>query len=213
MPALFGVLLLIAADLSAQQQHVRLFRPEDLGLLESPDRDAWQRPDQIMDALRIGEGSRVADLGAGSGWFTIRLARRVGPNGAVYAEDIQRQMIEAISRRVTREGLAKIVTPVLGEANDPKLPEPVDAVLIVDAYHEVDQPVVLLENIARYLQPDGRIGIVNFTREGGGPGPPMEDRVDPERVLRDAEAAGLVLESRETFLRYQYMLVFVPRKP
>ncbi len=85
--------------------------------------------------------------------------------------------------------------------------------LIVDAYHEVDQPVVLLRNIARYLRPDGRIGIVNFTREGGGPGPPMEDRVEPERVLRDARAAGLVLESRETFLRYQYMLVFVPRQP
>jgi Methylase involved in ubiquinone/menaquinone biosynthesis len=194
----------------AAQQHVRLFRPEDLGLLEGPDRDAWQRPDQIMDALRIGDGSHVADLGAGSGWFTIRLARRVGPNGVVYAEDIQRQMIEAISRRVSRENLSN-VTPVLGEANDPKLPAPVNAVLIVDAYHEMDQPVVLLRNVARYLKPDGRIGIVNFTREGGGPGPPMDERVDPERVIRDAQAAGLALESRENFLRYQYMLVFVPQ--
>lgn len=210
---LFGVLMLVAAGVSAQQQHVRLFRPEDLGLLEGPDRDAWQRPDQIMDALRIGEGSRVADLGAGSGWFSIRLARRVGPNGVVYAEDIQPQMIEAISRRAARENLEHIIKTVLGEPNDPKLPKLVDAVLIVDAYHEVDQPVVLLRNIARYLEPDGRIGIVNFTREGGGPGPLMEDRVDPDRVLRDAEAAGLVLESRGTFLRYQYMLVFVPRKP
>lgn len=195
----------------AAQQHVRLFRPEDLGLLEGPDRDAWQRPDQIMDALRIGDGSHVADLGAGSGWFTIRLARRVGPNGVVYAEDIQRQMIEAISRRVARENLAN-VKPVLGEANDPKLPAPVNAVLIVDAYHEMDQPVVLLRNVARYLKPDGRIGIVDFTREGGGPGPAMDERVDPERVIRDAEAADLALESRENFLRYQYMLVFVPRK-
>ena len=206
------VLLLAGVAVSAQQQHVRLFRPEDLGLLEGPDRDAWQRPDQIMDALRIGDGSHVADLGAGSGWFTIRLARRVGPNGVVYAEDIQRQMIEAISRRVTRENLAN-VTEVLGEANDPKLPAPVDAVLIVDAYHEMDQPVVLLRNVARYLKPGGRIGIVDFTREGGGPGPPMDDRVDPERVIRDADAAGLALESREGFLRYQYMLVFVPRPP
>lgn len=195
----------------AAQQHVRLFRPEDLGLLEGPDRDAWQRPDQIMDALRIGDGSHVADLGAGSGWFTIRLARRVGPNGVVYAEDIQRQMIEAISRRVARENLAN-VKPVLGEANDPKLPAPVNAVLIVDVYHEMDQPVVLLRNVARYLKPDGRIGIVDFTREGGGPGPAMDERVDPERVIRDAEAADLALESRENFLRYQYMLVFVPRK-
>lgn len=195
---------------AAAQQHVRLFRPEDLGLLEGPDRDAWQRPDQIMDALRIGDGSKVADLGAGSGWFTIRLARRVGPNGVVYAEDIQRQMIEAISRRVKREGLANVV-PVFGEPSDPKLPALVDAVLIVEAYHEMAQPVVLLKNVTRYLEPGGRVGIVEFTKEGGGPGPAMEDRVDPEDVIRNAEAAGLVLESRETFLRYQYMLVFVPR--
>ena len=95
-----AALLSCAAVATGEQrrQHGRLFPPEDLGLLEGPDRDAWQRPDQIMDALRIAEGSVVADLGAGGGWFTIRLARRVGPNGMVYAEDIQRQMIEAIER-------------------------------------------------------------------------------------------------------------------
>jgi ubiquinone/menaquinone biosynthesis C-methylase UbiE len=203
--------LIVAGYAAPVAQHVRLFPPENLGLLEGPDRDAWQRPDQIMDALRIGEGSHVADLGAGSGWFTIRLARRVEPNGLVYAEDIQRQMIDAISRRVSSENLGKIVRTVLGEPHDPKLPTPVDAVLIVEAYHEMDQPVTLLRNVARYLKKGGRIGIVEFTREGGGPGPEMDVRVDPEQVIRDAEAAGLVLESRETFLRYQYMLVFVAR--
>jgi ubiquinone/menaquinone biosynthesis C-methylase UbiE len=160
-----------------------------------------------MDALGVGDGSVVADLGAGSGWFTIRLADRVGPNGRVYAEDIQPQMIDSIRRRVGKIGL-KNVTTVLGTPNDPMLPGPVDAVLIVDAYYEIAQPVVLLRNVARSLKPSGRIGIVNFTKEGGGPGPRMEDRVDPERVIRDAQAAGLVLRSRETFLRYQYMLVF-----
>ena len=83
----------------------RLFPPQDLGLLEAPDREQWQKPNQIMDALRIADGSVVADLGAGGGWFTIRLARRVGPNGLVYAEDIQPQMIEAIRRRVQREAV------------------------------------------------------------------------------------------------------------
>src|SRR5688572_6403792 len=77
------------ADAQARQQHTRLFPPENLGLLEPPDRDAWQHPDRIMDELQIAEGSVVADLGAGSGWFTTRLAARVGPNGTVYAEDIQ----------------------------------------------------------------------------------------------------------------------------
>jgi ubiquinone/menaquinone biosynthesis C-methylase UbiE len=165
-----------------------------------------------MDALGVGEASVVADLGAGSGWFTIHLADRVGPNGFVFAEDVQRQMIQAIKVRVDRLGL-KNVTTVLGTQKDPGLPVPVDAVLIVDAYHEMEQPVALLRNVALKLKPTGRIGIINFTKDGGGPGPPMEDRVDAEKVIRDAQAAGLVLRSRETFLKYQYMLVFEkPRK-
>src|SRR4051812_8650277 len=90
--------------------HGRLFEPKDLGLLEGPDRDAWQQPDRIMDVLRIADGSVVADLGAGGGWFTVRLARRVGPNGRVYAEDVQPPMIESIERRVRREGFQARVT-------------------------------------------------------------------------------------------------------
>ena len=160
-----------------------------------------------MDVLGIGEASVVADLGAGSGWFTIKLAGRVGPNGMVYAEDVQRQMIQAIKIRVDRLGL-KNVTTVLGTSTDPRLPAPIDAVLIVDAYHEMEQPVMLLRNLATSLRPQGRIGIVDFTKDGGGPGPAMEERVDPEAVIRDAQQAGLVLRSRETFLKYQYMLVF-----
>jgi predicted methyltransferase len=189
-------------------QHTRLFRPEDLGELEAPDRDEWQRPDKIMDALGVAEASVVADLGAGSGWFTIRLADRVGPNGKVFAEDIQRPMIQAIKVRVERMGLKDRVTPVLGTATDARLPEPVDAVLIVDAFHEMENPVLLLRNVAASLKPKGRIGIVQHTKDGGGPGPAMDERVDPEVVIRAAQSAGLVLRSRETFLKYQYMLVF-----
>ena len=208
IPMLAVIALAVAlAAAEPAAQHTRLFRPEDLGELEPPDRDEWQRADQIMDALGVGEASFVADLGAGSGWFTIQLAGRVGPNGLVLAEDIQRPMIQAIKIRVDRIGL-KNVTTVLGTANDPRLPVPVDAVLIVDAYHEMEQPVVLLRNVATRLKPAGRIGIVDFKKDGGGPGPAMEERVDPEAVIRDAQAAGLVLRSRENFLKYQYMLVF-----
>jgi ubiquinone/menaquinone biosynthesis C-methylase UbiE len=161
-----------------------------------------------MDALNIAEGSVVADLGAASGWFTIRLARRVGPNGKVYAEDIQPQMIEVIKRRVPRENVNNVVTR-LGTAEDPDLPVgALDAVLIVDAYHEMERPVPLLRNAARALKPDGRIGIVEFTMAGGGPGPPMDERVDPERVIREANEAGLRLIARPNILLYQYMLVF-----
>jgi ubiquinone/menaquinone biosynthesis C-methylase UbiE len=162
-----------------------------------------------MDALGIAEGSVVADLGAGSGWFTLRLANRVGPNGRVFAEDIQPQMVEVIKRRMARENLQQRVVVKLGTAEDLRLPENVlDAALICDAYHEMDQPVALLRSAARALKKDGRIGIIEFTKAGGGPGPPIEDRVEPERVIREARAAGLRLLASPNFLRYQYMLVF-----
>lgn len=205
--AAVAALTLVTASVLAQ--HAPLFPPTDLGKLEGPDRDAWQKPDEVMDALGIAEGSVVADLGAGGGWFTVRLARRVGPNGKVYAEDVQHQMLEATKRRVDRLGFTKRVELKLGEADDPKLPTGVlDAALIVDAYYEMEAAVTLLRNLARSLKPTGRIGIVEFTKEGGGgPGPPMQERVDPERVIADARAAGLHVVARPNFLRYQYMLV------
>jgi ubiquinone/menaquinone biosynthesis C-methylase UbiE len=201
--------LLVAPAPAQKPQHGRLFPPKDLGLLEGPDRDAWQRPDQIMDHLGIAEGSVVADLGAGGGWFTMRLAHRVGPNGRVYAQDIQPEMIGAIERRVEREGLKNRVETVRGTSLDPNLPKPVDVVLMVDTYYELDDPQTLLRNVRQSLKPGGRVGIVEFTRKGHGPGRPMEQRVEPERVIRDAEAAGLRLASRGDFLRYQYLLEFV----
>jgi ubiquinone/menaquinone biosynthesis C-methylase UbiE len=205
------IALLGAQGLAAsqrQQQHTRLFPPENLGLLEGPDRDEWQRPDRIMDELRIAEGSVVGDLGAGSGWFTVRLASRVGPNGKVYAEDIQPEMFSAIKLRVQREGWRN-VEPVLGTASDPRFPkEALDAILIVASYYEMDEPIVLLRNVARALKPTGLLGIVDFTKEGFGPGPPMEERVEPEQIIRHAEAAGLKLHSRPDILPYQYLLIF-----
>ena len=192
-------------------RHGRLFPPQDLGLLEGPDRELWQMPAQIMDALGIAEGSVVADLGAGGGWFTIRLARRVGPNGAVFAEDIQRLMLEATRRRLSREGLLN-VQPVLGTSLDPRLPaRAIDAVLVVDTYHEIDDPVPLLRNLSKSLKPQGRVGVVDFRKDGWGPGPPLEERVDQDVIVRDAEAAGLKLARRETFLPYQFFLIFVRR--
>jgi len=196
---------------AARPRHGRLFAPVDLGLLEGPDRDLWQLPDRIMDALGIAEGSVVADIGAGGGWFTVRLARRVGEGGIVFAEDIQRQMLEATARRVAREGLRN-VREVLGTPEDPRLPlAALDAALIVDTYHEFDNPEALLRNIAKALKPQGRVGIVDFKRDGLGPGPALEDRVDPEVIVRSAERADLMLVSRETFLQYQFLLVFSRR--
>jgi SAM-dependent methyltransferase len=184
----------------------RLFSPQDLGLLEGPDRDQWQKPDQIMDALGIADGSVVADIGAAGGWFTVRLARRVGPNGRVYAEDIQRAMIEAIARRVQRESLTN-VTSVLGTVTDPRLPPGLDAALIVETYGEMADPVALLRAIAKSLKPQGRIGIVDFNAGAGGPGPAPEQRIDPEIIIRTAGAAGLHLIAREALPPFQFLLV------
>ena len=166
-----------------------------------------------MDALGIADGAVVADLGAGGGWFTIRLARRVGPNGLVYAQDIQPQMIEAINRRVQQEALSNVRT-VLGTPTDPRLPGGLDAVLIVDAYREMDEPsrpqVIqdLLLSIDRALKPQGRIGIVDFLPGGGGPGPAADDRVKPETIIAAVESAGLQLQARESVPPFQYLLVF-----
>ena len=191
-----------------EQRTGHLFPPQNLGLLESPDRDAWQKPEQIMDALGIAEGSKVADIGIGSGWFTIRLARRVGPNGLVYAEDVQRQMLEATRRRVSREGLKNVET-ILGTETDPNLPaRALDAILIVDTYPEVDDRVTFLRNLAAALKPNGRIGVVNYKPGQGGPGPAPNEgvRVDGAAVEADARAAGLRVLRREN-LPFQYLML------
>jgi predicted methyltransferase len=191
----------------------RLFAPQDLGLLEAPDRDQWQKPDQIMDAIGIAEGSVVAELGAAGGWFTLQLAERVGPNGRVYAEDIQPAMLEGISRRMQSENLTNVRT-VLGTPSDPHLPPGLDAALISDAFHEMDDPedpkvvVTLLRNVARSLKPQGRLGIVDWTPNNGGPGPDADHRVDPKAVIEVARAAGLQLIKREEFPPFVFLLVF-----
>jgi predicted methyltransferase len=195
----------------------RLFPAQELGLIEPPDRDQWQPPEQIMDDLNIADGAVVADIGAGGGWFTIHLALRVGPRGTVYAEDVQQQMIDAIRRRAQRENLLN-VRPLLGTATDPKLPRGLDAAIIVDGYHEIacaakpscNEPTALLASVARALKPQGRLGIVDFYPGGGGPGPASDERVDPDDVVKAAAAAGLQLITRKPLppFRFQYLLVF-----
>jgi SAM-dependent methyltransferase len=205
---------LASAALAAQptqpsrSQHGRLFPPQDLGLLEAPDRDEWQRPQQILDALGVADASVVADVGAGSGWFTVRLARRVGPNGLVYAQDVQPEMLAAITRRVQREGLRN-VRPVLGRGSDPQLPAGrLDAILLVGVVHEIDDRVELFANLARSLKPGGRLGIVDFRPGDSGPGPAGADRLSSTQIEGEATRAGLRLLREEPFLPFQYFLIF-----
>ena len=200
-----------AGEAAGEQQPAPVpFAPTDLGLLETPDRAAWQKPELIMDALRIAENAKVADIGAGSGFFTVRLARRVGPNGVVYAEDIQLPMLESIKRRAGREGLKNVETR-LGTATDAKLPKgALDAVLVVDVYGtelgDEASRIRLLRHLAEALKPQGRMGIVNYKPGEGGPGPEPQARLDRAVVEEEVKAAGLrVLDT--IALPFQYLLV------
>ncbi len=206
-PARSAFPAIAAAPVPAQGKPKRLFPPLDLGLLEGADREQWQKPDQIMDALKIVDGSVVAEIGAGGGWFTVRLAIRVGPSGLVYAEDIQPLMVEATKRRVQRENLTNVKT-VLGTTKDSRLPHGLDAVLIVGAYHEMEDPVAVLVNAAASLKPLGRIGIVDFLPGAGGPGPEPDQRVAPETVIAGAAAARLHLIEHDTIPPFVFLLVF-----
>jgi len=190
------------------QQKARkgLFPPLNLGVLEGADREQWNKPELIMDALKIADGSKVAEIGAGGGWFTIRLAHRVNQRGVVYAEDVQPEMIEAIRRRVQRENLTNVRT-VLGTTKDSRLPHDLDAILINWAYNELEYRVAVLKNAAESLKPQGRIGIVDFSPGAGGPGPEPEQRVDPETVIKDATTAGLKVISRENVPPFMFMVV------
>jgi len=205
--ALFLALFFLPAH--AQQKTPKrrgLFSPLNLGVLEGADREQWNKPEQIMDALKIADGSKVAEIGAGGGWFTVRLAHRVNQSGIVYAEDVQPEMIEAIRRRVQRENLTNVRT-VLGTTKDSRLPHNLDAILINWAYNELEYPVVVLKDAAESLKPQGRIGIVEFSPGAGGPGPEPEQRVAPETVIKNAAAAGLKVISREAVPPFMYMVV------
>jgi predicted methyltransferase len=216
---LFALALILAGDRGVVAQtkgatgRHTLFPPTDLGLLESPDRDIWQKPDQIMDALGIADGSKVADIGAGGGYFTVRLSRRVGPNGIVWAEDVQPAMLEAIKRRVLKDVSKDIhnVETVQGTSTDPMLrASSVDAAIILETYQEIQygNPLLFLQNVREALRPGGRVGIIDYAKDEGGPGPDG-GRPDPEAVIAVAERAGLRLVKRETFLPFQFFLIFV----
>lgn len=138
----------------------------DLSIFEYPDRDQKLQPQKIMDLMHVKAGSSFADLGAGSGWFTVRAAKRVGPSGVVYAEDINPKAIEYIQNRAGKEKLANIKT-VLGTPEDARLPEhAVDAVLLLKVYHEIAQPIPFMQRLRGSLAPGARVAIVD--RNGSG---------------------------------------------
>ena len=174
---------------------------------ESPARAEWQKPAAVMRALGVRRGQVVADVGAGPGYWTLRLARAVGPRGRVYAVEPAPAVIDVLRSRLAGAG-ARNVTPVLGRGDDPHLPAGAcDLALLVNAYHHLGDGPAILRRAARALKPGGRLVNIDW-REGELPiGPPLRRRVPRAAFLRDARRAGLTLEAEHRLLPYQYFLV------
>jgi len=180
----------------------------DLSIFEYKDRDQKLHVDRVMDILVIDQGKTVADIGAGSGWFSVRAARRVTPAGLVYAVDINPEAIRYIQDRVIREGVGNVRT-ILSKPEDPLLPaESIDAALLLKTYHEAAEPVALLKSLRKALRPKARIGIID--RNGNG-----EDHgVSRDVVVREAGEAGYRLAGEYDFVKSDgedYFLVFETR--
>jgi cyclopropane fatty-acyl-phospholipid synthase-like methyltransferase len=172
---------------------------------DDPARDVWQKPDEILDTLQLAQTARVADIGAGTGYFSVRIAKRV-PNGKVFAVDIEPDMLRHLGERAHREHL-HLLQPVLASANSPNLPEPVDVALIVDTYHHIDDRVAYFSRLKSSLLPSGRLAIVDFKTDAPE-GPPPQLRIPPEEVIAELEQAGYALVAKHDFLPRQYFLVF-----
>jgi SAM-dependent methyltransferase len=175
----------------------------DLSIFDSPGRDERLQIDRVMDILGIAAGKSVADIGAGSGWFTVRAAGRVGRSGVVYAVDINPESIKYIENRAKKEKLSNVMT-ILGQAGDPRLPaHSVDAVLLLKTYHEVAEPVALLKNLRIALHAGAKVGIID--RNGNG-----EDHgVSKEVILQEAQRAGYRLIDQYDFVKADGMDYFL----
>ena len=172
---------------------------------DEPGREAWQKPDEVVRALGLPEDARVADVGSGTGYFTVRLARAV-PRGRVYGVDIEPDMGRYLGERAQREGLSNVV-PVLAGPTDSKLPEPVDLALIVDTYHHLGDRVAYLRMLGTVLRPGARVAVIDF-RPDSPKGPPAKHKLTPEQVREDFQAAGYRQVRSHDFLPDQYFLVF-----
>ena len=182
-----------------------------LGRLEDPGRARWQRPARLIRAIGVRRGDTVAEIGAGTGYLVRRLARALGPEGRVYAVDVEPRMLPILIERLRCAGLAN-VTPVLGRDDDPLLPAgSCDLVLVVNTYHHFPGGPRYLRRLRGLLRPGGRLVNVDFDRRETPVGPPIERRIARETFLRHARRAGLRLSREVTFLPYQYCLVLRPR--
>jgi ubiquinone/menaquinone biosynthesis C-methylase UbiE len=211
-----SIAIVIAAGVlvDAQRRHPvsgRIFAPVmgvgGAGWLERAEREEEEAPSKALDALELKPGMVVADIGAGSGYYASRMARRVGPAGRVYATDIQPGMIDLLDRRIRSEGLSNVTT-VLGGMDDPKLPpNSIDLAIMVDVYHELQQPQIFLQRLKEAFKPGGRLVLLEFRKED--PKVPILEvhKMSVAEVKQEMEAEGFVLDRVIDVLPWQHIIV------
>ncbi len=177
-------------------------------IFDDPQRDAWQKPHEVIQALALNPDAIIADIGSGTGYFAARFARMV-PKGRVYGVDTEPAMVKYLAERANREGLHNIIA-VAGTPDDPRLPEKADLIILVDVYHHVGQRERYFRMLRESLRPGGRVAIIDFLLDSPY-GPPKSARVAPERVKAELKGAGYALVQEHAFLPNQYFLIFQPR--
>jgi putative heme-binding domain-containing protein len=184
---------------------------ENLTWLTRPERDGEERPETLLDALQIPRGATVVDLGAGAGYFTWRLAQRVGPQGKVLAVEVQRQMLDLIAEEARKRSLTNVEL-VLGGEHDPRLPEAaVDLVLIANSYHEFSDPEPMMAAVLRCLKPDGRVAIVEYSKENARAPVAGPHKMSFVEIRSEIESMGFQLKRVLDFLPMQHGLIFTRR--
>ena len=205
--------LLAAAPAAAQSPHTSEHRfagaEKWAQVFDDPQRDAWQKPHAVIQALALKPDAVIADIGSGTGYFSARFANMV-PKGRVYGVDTEPDMVKYLAERAKREGLNNI-TAVAGAPGDPRLPEKVDLIIMVDVFHHVGDRVRYFRRLRDSLKPGGRIAIIDF-RMDSPDGPPRSVRIAPDRVKTELQGAGYALIQEHAFLPNQYFLVFQPAK-
>lgn len=176
-------------------------------IFDDPARDDWQQPVAVIRALAPAADAAVADIGSGTGYFSVRLARAL-PRGQVYGVDTEHDMVQYLAERARREGLRNI-TAIAGTGDDTRLPVPVDLAMLVDVYHHIADRGQYFRRLRGALKPGGRVAIIDF-RADSPEGPPPEARIAPDRVKAEMARAGYVLAAEHTFLPRQYFLIFRP---
>ena len=201
-----------AAKRDQQQMHQLHSDPKSyIGALEDPQRDAYQKAHEVLTTLKIKPGEVIADIGAGSGYFSFRLAHFVGDKGKVYAVDVSPDMIRHVNRRI-RETKATNVVTILADNDDPLLPDQsVNRFFICDVWHHIENQTKYLSLMKRMLKPGGEIVLIDFHKKELPIGPPMHMKVPREDLIKQMETNGFRLIKEHTFLPYQYFLVFAPK--